>query len=58
MYIPQDPEMLYSMINMKLRDSYDSFSSLCEDEDIDEQMVESVLNKAGYFYNKEINQFR
>ena len=24
-----------------------------EDEDIDEQMVESVLNKAGYFYNKE-----
>lgn len=58
MYIPQDPEMLYSMINMKLRDSYDSFSSLCEDEDIDEQMVESLLNKAGYFYNKEINQFR
>lgn len=58
MHIPQDPEMLYSMINMKLRDSYDSFSSLCEDEDIDEQMVESVLNKAGYFYNKEINQFR
>lgn len=58
MYIPQDPEMLYSMINMKLRDSYDSFSSLCEDEDIDEQMVESILNKAGYFYNKEINQFR
>lgn len=58
MYIPQDPEMLYSMINMKLRDSYDSFSSLCEDEDIDEQLVESVLNKAGYFYNKEINQFR
>ena len=50
--------MLYSMINMKLRDSYDSFSSLCEDEDIDEQLVESVLNKAGYFYNKEINQFR
>lgn len=58
MYIPQDPEMLYSMINMKLRDSYDSFSSLCEDEDIDEQMVESILNKAGYFYNNEINQFR
>lgn len=58
MYIPQDPEMLYSMINMKLRDSYDSFGSLCEDEDIDEQMVESILNKAGYFYNKEINQFR
>ena len=58
MYIPQDPEMLYSMINMKLRDSYDSFCSLCEDEDIDEQMVESILNKAGYFYNKEINQFR
>ena len=58
MYIPQDPEMLYSMINMKLRDSYDSFSSLCEDEDIDEQLVESTLNKAGYFYNKEINQFR
>jgi len=58
MYLPQDPEMLYSMINMKLRDSYDSLDSLCDEEDVDKSEVEEKLNAAGYYYSPEINQFR
>ena len=58
MYLPQDPEMLYSMINMKLRDSYDSLDSLCEDFDISREESETKLNDAGYFYKENINQFR
>lgn len=54
----KDPEILYSMINMKLRDSYDSFEEYCYGEDLDREEIEAILNEAGYHYNKEINQFR
>ena len=56
--MPQDPEMLYSIINMKLRDSYDSLDSLCDDVDISRSEIEARLNAVGYFYKEEINQFR
>ena len=58
MFMPQDPEMLYSIINMKLRDSYDSLDSLCDDADISRSEIEARLNAVGYFYKEEINQFR
>ena len=58
MYLPKDPDMLYSMINMKLRDSYDSLDALCDDADVDREEIESILNSAGYFYNADINCFR
>ena len=32
MKLPEDPMMLYSFINMKLRDFYPSLDALCEDE--------------------------
>ena len=31
MRLPEDPVMLYSFINMKLRDFYPSLDALCED---------------------------
>ena len=34
--LPQDPAMLVSYLNLKLRDYYDSLSALCEEEDISE----------------------
>lgn len=58
MYLPKDPEILYSMVNMKLRDMYDSLESLCDDADVDRDEIESILNAAGYYYNEETNQFR
>lgn len=54
----KDPEILYSMINMKLRDYYDSFEDYCQGEDVDGAEIETILEAAGYRYNKEINQFR
>lgn len=54
----KDPEILYSMINMKLRDKYDSLDEYCFGEDVDREEVEAILNNAGYYYKEEINQFR
>ena len=34
MKLPEDPMMLYSFINMKLRDFYPSLDALCEDMNV------------------------
>lgn len=57
MYIPKDDDMLYSMINMKLRDQYESLYELCECEDIDPAPLIVRLNAAGYEYDEEHNKF-
>lgn len=57
MYIPADNDMLYSMINMKLRDQYDSLEELCDCEDIDIAPLIVRLNSAGYQYDEEHNKF-
>lgn len=31
MILPEDPMMLFSVINMKLRDNYSSLDELCDD---------------------------
>lgn len=56
-YIPNDPAMLLSFINMKLRDEYDSLSSLCEDLEADEETLKATLSAAGYAYDEEKNRF-
>ena len=57
MYIPKDDDMLFSMVNMKLRDQYDSFEDFCECEDIDPARLIVRLNAAGYEYDEENNKF-
>lgn len=57
MNIPQDPMILYSFINMKLRDYYPSLDALCEDLDIEKSTIISSLQSIGYEYNPESNQF-
>ena len=32
--LPKDPEILYSFLNLKLRDNYGSLEALCEDMDV------------------------
>lgn len=56
--MPNDPFMLLSWVNMKLRDRYDSLDSLCEDLEIDRKELEKKLNEAGFDFMPEINQFR
>ena len=57
MTIPEDPFMLYSFINMKLRDYYPSLDVLCEDMNLDKDDLIEKLQKAGFVYNSENNKF-
>ena len=56
--IPKDPNMLYSYLNMMLRDSYSSLEEFCTVNDADMEEITDTLKEAGYTYNEEINQFR
>ncbi len=59
MTLPQDPNILVSMLNMKLRDGgYDSFSDLCLSLGIDETATTQKLSAAGFIYNPSLRQFR
>lgn len=55
--LPQDPMMLFSAINMKLRDQYDSLDALCDDMDIDKEALCEKLAQAGFEYSEEHNKF-
>ncbi len=56
--LPEDPIMLMSMMNMKLRDTGKKPEELCEDMDISLSEVSEKLRLAGFEYNAVINQFR
>lgn len=55
--IPNDPVMLLSFVNLKLRDYYKSLDALCEDLDVDKQELLSKLDKIDYHYSEERNAF-
>lgn len=57
-YLPNDPDMLYSMVNMKLRDQYSSLDDLCDSEDVDQATLLVKLNAAGYEYDEQHNCFQ
>lgn len=57
MQIPEDPMMLMSFINMKLRDDYDSLTALCEDLDLSQEELVRKLADAGFEYNPSANKF-
>lgn len=49
--------MLFSVINMKLRDHYPSLDALCDDMDIDRKTLEENLRAAGFEYSEAHNKF-
>lgn len=55
--IPNDPVMLLSFLNLKLRDYYADLDALCEDLDVDKEEIVSKLAGIDYHYNSERNQF-
>lgn len=57
MKLPEDPSMLYSFINMKLRDAYDSLDALCEDMNVDKMDIVQKLKTLGFEYNPAKNRF-
>ena len=57
MKLPDDPMMLYSFINMKLRDFYPSLDALCEDMNVEKEVIVRTLKRVGFEYNPERNRF-
>lgn len=57
MNLPEDPMMLYSFVNMKLRDFYPSLEALCEDFGVEQAEIEARLKAVGFEYNPEQNRF-
>ena len=58
-YLPQDPAMLVSAINMLLRDGeFDTLESICNYFDRDVEAVKQVLSENGYVYQEELRQMR
>ncbi len=55
--LPNNPYVLLSIINMKLRDFYSSINDLCDDLDENKEEIDNILNSIGYYYSKENNQF-
>lgn len=58
MDLPKDKFMLLSVINMKLRDQYDSLDALCEDMDVDKAKLTADLAEIGYVYDQTLNSFK
>lgn len=54
---PQDPIILLSYINTKLRDEYDSLDALCDDLDADREELVRRLETVGYTYDEDKNRF-
>lgn len=57
MLLPNDPVMLLSVINLKLRDYYPTLDQLCEDLEQDKSDLCAKLSAIGYEYSAERNQF-
>lgn len=55
--IPNDPVILYSFLNTKLRDFYSSFHELCEDMNLEEEPILKKLETMDFHYDEELNQF-
>ncbi len=56
--LPNDPHMLVSVVNTKLRDNYDSLDALCEDMGVNQEKLVLKLLGADYTYDSSINQFK
>ena len=57
MELPKDPMMLFSVINMKLRDRYSSLDELCEDMNVNKDELVNQLKAAGFEYSAERKKF-
>lgn len=56
--LPNDPMILLSYLNTRLRDDYASLDALCEDLDLSRAELEKKLEAVGFAYDAEQNRFR
>ena len=55
--MPQDPMILYSWLNTKLRDEYPSLEELCAAEGADLNEITAALDAIGFSYDPQKNRF-
>ena len=55
--LPQDPVILRSFVNTKLRDCYPNLEELCDDLQADQEQLSEKLAGIDYRYDPERNQF-
>lgn len=55
--LPNDPMILYSAVNMLLRDNYGSLDELCDDMNVNRKDLEDKLAAAGFKYDEKQNKF-
>ena len=56
--LPQDPNILLSIVNTKLRDEYDSLDALCDGLDAVPMELNEAFSALGYAYDAKSNQFK
>ncbi len=57
MNFPNDPFMLMSIVNTKLRDFYPSLDEFCKVEDADKDELIEKLKAVGFEYDEKLNKF-
>ena len=55
--LPNDPMMLLSVVNTKLRDIYKDLDALCDDINVNRRDLEDKLSMIDYKYDSSLNKF-
>ncbi len=55
--LPQEPVMLLSFVNTKLRDEYASLELFCDDLNVNKEQILNTLSSIDYSYDKKLNRF-
>ena len=55
--LPNDPILLLSVVNTKLRDFYKDLDTLCQEMSVDKSELIERLADIDYEYDETINQF-
>lgn len=56
--LPDDPSILLSFVNMKLRDEFPDLDEMCDTLDIDKEELVEKLERSGRRYDPDTNSFR
>ncbi len=55
--IPNQPMILLSFVNTKLRDDYSSLDEFCDDFHVEKDEIEEKLASIDYAYDEALNKF-
>lgn len=55
--LPNDPFMLFSVVNMKLRDENITLSQFCENYNVDIDEISEKMAEIGFSYDESTNRF-